>query len=75
MITLKYGKPITAEHITDASEFYGLSTDTKPVGTLSPSGFKIPNGAAFLEINTGDIYLYNAAATPGSEWVKLGGNA
>lgn len=67
MVTLKYGVPITAKTIRDASEFYGLSTDSKPTVSLSPSGFKIPNGAVFYEMNTGDVYMYNKAS---NTWIK-----
>ena len=41
-------------------EYRGLSTDSKPTDA--------PNGAAFLEMDTGDVYLYNA---DGPAWVKL----
>lgn len=38
----------------------GLSTDTKPLDA--------PNGSTFLEMNTGDVYMFNEAA---KTWVKL----
>ena len=41
--------------------FRGLSTDSKPTN--------VGNGAEFLEIDTGDIYYFNEAA---STWVKGG---
>ena len=44
----------------DVKDYAGLSTDSKPVDAA--------NGALFLEMNTGDIYVYNAA---GETWVKL----
>ena len=34
--------------------YVGLSTDTKPTSSTTP------NGAAFVEIDTGDGYLYDA---------------
>ena len=45
----------------NVSYFRGLSTDTKPTN--------VDNGAEFLEIDTGDIYYYNAA---GAAWVVGG---
>lgn len=71
MITDKYGRSITDSRVNDAREFYGLSTDTpKPTGKLA-NGLDIPNGAAFLEIDTGDLYLYDAE---NEEWNLLGGD-
>ena len=45
----------------NVSTFRGLSTDTKPTDT--------ENGAEFQEIDTGDIYFFNAAA---STWIRVG---
>lgn len=42
----------------------GLSTDTKP--TLDPS---IPNGTAFLEIDTGDVYYFDGTEDAATPWV------
>ena len=49
--------------------FYGLSTDTKPthIERVIGNQYSIPNGAAFYEINTGDIYMYDAE---NSTWIK-----
>lgn len=44
----------------------GLSTDTKP--TEAFDGLPITNGSTYLEIDTGYVYLYNAAA---DTWAKL----
>ena len=44
----------------NSMEYRGLSTDSKPTDA--------PNGSVFLEMNTGDVYVYNAA---GSAWIKL----
>ena len=52
MITVK-----TSEGQT--SEFYGLSTDTKPVIA--------PNASTFYEMDTGDLYLFDATNT---QWLK-----
>lgn len=45
---------------SSVQRFHGLSTDTKPTGCT--------NGSVFIEINTGTIYLYNAAA---GAWVAV----
>jgi len=44
-------------------EYCGLSTDTKPVGNFM-------TGSIFVEVNTGKVFFYNAAGSPGSEWVE-----
>lgn len=36
----------------------GLSTDTKPINTIS--GLAIPNGSTYTEIDTGIQYMYDA---------------
>ena len=68
MVTGKHGRPITSEYFPDTSEFYGLSTDTKPTDTLTASGAKIVNGSIFVEVDTGDLYLYDEE---NSEWNKI----
>lgn len=52
MITMKPGNYI--------NEYYGLTTDTKPTDPY------LPNASIFYEMDTGDIYLYDAA---NGEWV------
>ena len=47
-------------------EYAGLSTDTKP--TRMEDGKKIPNGSAFIEMDTGDVYLYDKE---NDQWRKL----
>ena len=42
--------------------FYGLSTDSKPTDC--------GNGSAFVEMDTGKVYFFNAAA---GTWVEFGG--
>ncbi len=42
-------------------DYRGLSTDTKPVENVQ-------NGSTFLEMDTGDVYIFNA---DGHAWVKL----
>lgn len=61
--------------MVEVSEFYGpaekgpgywdlrgLSTDTKPTDAY------IPNGSSFLEMDTGDVYFWDADAP---QWRKL----
>lgn len=38
--------------------FKGLSSDTKPVETFQ--GLEIPNGSSFLEIDTQNMFFYDA---------------
>ena len=45
------------------SEFFGDSTETKPVKGV---GF----GSSFTEVDTGDVYMFQEGASAGSEWVK-----
>ena len=42
-------------------EYVGLSTDEKPTGL-------IVTGSTFLEIDTGDVYIFNEEAP---EWVQF----
>ena len=46
-------------------EFAGLSTDNKPTHNIA-------TGSVFLEVNTGDVYLFNEEGTSGNEWTKVG---
>ena len=46
-------------------EYTGLSTDEKPV---TNDIRKIPNGSTFLEMDTGDIYVYDLE---NATWRKL----
>lgn len=41
-------------------EYRGLSTDAKPVGAI--------NGSAYIEIDTGKVYLFDAA---GATWNEI----
>ena len=47
-------------------ELRGLSTDEKP--TTLPTGGTIENGSVFIEIDTGNVYLYNEE---GTEWCPV----
>lgn len=40
-------------------EFYGLSTDTKPVGFFENS--EVTNGSYFFEMDTQEVYFYDEA--------------
>lgn len=55
---------ILTERIIEENKRYieaaGLSTDSKPTAN-------IVTGSVFVEVNTGDGYLFNEAA---AEWVK-----
>ena len=42
---------------------FGKSTDTKPTGTAV-------NGRAFIEMDTGKVYFFDAE---GGEWLEWGG--
>ena len=44
-------------------EYTGLSTDTKPTGTII-------TGSLFMEADTGDVYVYEET---GEDWTKIGG--
>lgn len=48
-------------------ELRGLSTDTKP--TTIKNG-TIENGSVFIEIDTGDVYMYDGH---GKDWINLNG--
>lgn len=47
------------------STYTGLSTDTKPTN--------VNNGTAFLEMDTGSIYFYDAASEEWLEWSSSSG--
>ena len=65
---------------TATFEFAGLSSDTKPTGKIGGTVIKkgdatvtigaqeIGENSLFLELDTGDLYYYSAAA-----WSKVGG--
>ena len=48
----------------DVKDYAGLHDDDKPAGAA--------NGALFLEIDTGDIYAFDAE---NAEWDKIGGSS
>lgn len=45
-------------------EAIGLSTDIKP---MKMGSLDVSNGSVYLEMDTGDIYLYDEA---GQTWIK-----
>jgi hypothetical protein len=45
-------------------EAAGLSTDTKPETD-------IVTGSSFIEVDTGDAYLFDESAAAGSRWKKV----
>lgn len=47
-------------------DIVGLSTDVKPLGKFENT--PIINGSAFLEMDTGEIYLYDEE---NSKWYKI----
>lgn len=49
-----------ANTIVGDVEYRGLSTDTKPVGAI--------NGSAYIEIDTGKVYLFDAT---GETWNEI----
>ena len=57
---------VTKYTISESTTMFGLSTDTKPTG----SG--VPNGSAFIEMDTSKIYFYDADGVAGSEWIEWG---
>lgn len=44
-----------------SNEWAGLSTDTKPTDDM------VPNASIFIEVDTGNVFFYNA---DGAVWVK-----
>lgn len=49
--------------------YRGLSTDTKPTVHVTPTGKEegIPNGSTFYEMDTGDLYMWDAE---NSQWLE-----
>ena len=54
---------ITVAEIANVHDYRGLSTDEKPKGR------KRGDGSTFLEIDTGEVYIYDRE---NDEWVVLG---
>lgn len=42
----------------NGKEFYGKSTDTKPLHYGSGISIPIPNGAVFVEMDTSTVYVF-----------------
>lgn len=49
--------------VYDGKDYVGLSTDTKPTDIGQ-------NGATFLEMDTGKVFVFDAE---NSEWLKISG--
>jgi hypothetical protein len=51
-------------------EFRGLSSDTKPTVIKDNKGIekKVDNGSVFIEIDTGDVYIYDLT---NQEWNEV----
>ena len=62
MVTADKKTQEVAGQMTTNVTLYGLSTDSKPVDC--------GNGSAFVEMDTGKVYFFNAAA---SAWAEFGG--
>lgn len=65
MITISELKGSTKGSEYFIGEIRGLSTDTKPT---EMEGYEIVNGCIFIEIDTGDMYMYDAE---NEEWNKI----
>lgn len=55
------GLAMTTDGVLVEKEYRGLSTDTKPTENVS-------NGAVFIEINTGKVYMFDA---DGTQWKEF----
>lgn len=64
MVTVEQTKKdkLVGDGIAETVTIYGLSTDTKPAAAA--------NGSAFVEMDSGKLYFFNAA---GNAWVEWGG--
>lgn len=65
MITIFRKENVSTKGNEREIEIKGLSTDTKPTEINSK---EITNGTVFIEIDTGDIYMYDAVS---SQWKEL----
>lgn len=64
MITQDNAIQIVDGKVTSAVTLHGLSTDSKPTEAIG-------NGSAFIEMNTGKLYFYDASEG-GSGWIEWG---
>lgn len=68
MITQEKAIQITNGKATSSATLYGLSTDTpKPTDGIG-------NGSAFIEMDTGKVYFYDASEG-GSGWLEWGASS
>lgn len=49
-------------------EYAGIHTDTKPTE-------KVATGSLFVEVDTGDVYIYDEASTTWNKLCSFGGDA
>ena len=61
MISKKYGSQYDLQNDGRTTEFYGKSTDTKPVDS------SVANGSVFVEMDTGKVYMFDAED---NEWIE-----
>ena len=62
MVTSDKAQQVVDGIMTANTTFYGLSTDSKPT--------HCGNGSAFVEMDTGKVYFFDAAA---GTWAEFGG--
>lgn len=62
MITQDKATQVADGKFTSNATLYGLSTDAKPSEAIG-------NGSAFIEMDSGKLYFYDAA---GEQWIKWG---
>lgn len=51
--------------IDRSADIRRLSTDTKPTRA---NGYEVPHGSTFIEIDTGDCYMYHE---PSDTWYQI----
>ena len=56
--------PVYCRVTQDGNTYYGLSTDSKPTGPVM-------NGRAFVEMDTGKVYFFDADS---GSWLEFGGS-
>lgn len=60
MITKENENQNIGGKLVSTKTFYGLSTDSKPED--------VANGSAFIEMDSGKLYFYDAAGEQWNEW-------
>lgn len=67
MITQDKATQVVDGKFTSNATLYGLSADTKPSEGIG-------NGSAFIEMDTGKLYFYDASEG-GSGWIEWGASS